>query len=86
MSRDEQAEKADRAAARAKWPVKVYRLGEEPSDNQLETTTAGERLAMVWEITKDTWALSGRQIPEYERHEMPGRVISIRGKKVGEES
>lgn len=62
---------------RSKWPVRVYRLGEEPADNLLETTTAEERLAMVWEITKDVWALSGREMPTYTRDQMPVRISRL---------
>lgn len=33
------------------WPVRVYRLGEEPTDDLSATTTADERLAMVALLT-----------------------------------
>ena len=59
-------------------PVRVYRLGEEPGDDLSASTTPEERLAMVWELTLRAWALSGRPIPTYERHEMPV-IIQRRG-------
>lgn len=81
MSSD--AERRARAAARAKWPVRVHRLADEPDAStlegntaaELEGTTASESVAMVWEISKNAWLLSGRTLPSYARSEMPGRVI-----------
>lgn len=66
---------AARAAARGSWPIRVYRLGEEPEDDLSATTTPEERLAMLWELSLDAWALAGRQLPEYSRAETPVRII-----------
>ena len=71
MSTDRQ----QRAAARRHWPVRAFRLGEEPADDLRANTTAAERLEMVWLLTVDAWTLSGREIPGYARHESPVRVI-----------
>jgi hypothetical protein len=60
-----------RRAARASWPIRVYRLGSEPGDDLSSTTTAAERLAWVWELTQRSWALTGRPIPSYPRTAMP---------------
>ena len=60
---------------RKDWPIRVYRLGEEPPDDLRATTTAAERLAMVWELTLDAWELAGREIPNYPREEAPIRVV-----------
>lgn len=57
--------------ARRAWPVRVYRLGEEPGDDQSRSSTATQRLAMMWELARDAWSLSGRPVPEYPRHETP---------------
>lgn len=73
MSED-QKRKA-RAAARKDWPIRVYRLGEEPDDDLSATTTAAERVAMVWQLTLDAWASSGQPIPDYPREETPTRLI-----------
>lgn len=72
-SHDTSAEARHRA--RARWPVRVFRLGEEPSDDLSDRTTAEERLAMMWPLAVDAWTTSGREFPEYPRHRMPGRVI-----------
>ena len=76
MSReDDDRARAERRAARRDWPIRVYKLGEEPSDDLSATTTAEERLAMMWELAEQGWALAGRPFPEYLRSEMPIRVV-----------
>ena len=63
-----------RARERRDWPVRKVRLGQEPPDDLCSTTTAAERLAMVWQLTLDAWAMAGREIPDYLRSEMPIHV------------
>ena len=65
----------ERRALRAAWPVRKVALHDEGRVDERDTTTADERLALVATLTREQWALSGRPIPEYERHEMPGRII-----------
>lgn len=38
-------------------------------------TTAAERVAMVWRLTVDAWALGGAAIPDYDRAHTPGRMV-----------
>lgn len=64
-----------RAAARASWPTHKFRLGEEPSDDLSDSTTAAERLAMVWQLSRDAWVMTGKPFPAYRRGQIPGRVI-----------
>jgi len=64
-----------RAAARASWPLRRYRLGCEPSDDLSHTTTPEQRLGMMWELAVQAWHLSGRELPTYSRHEIPGKLI-----------
>ena len=64
----------ERRAARANWPVRKFRLGEEPVDD-FSAYTPGERVMMVWQMTCDAWASAGRPMPRYSRHEMPVRII-----------
>ena len=68
-------EREERAAARASWPIRTYRLGDEPEDDLSASTTADERLGMMWRLAQDAWASTGRPMPTYGRHEIPGRVI-----------
>lgn len=72
---DAEPERRRRAAGRRDWPVSIHRLGEEPGDDLSATTTAEERLAMVWPLTLEAWRLAGRELPCYERSAMPVRVI-----------
>jgi hypothetical protein len=41
---------------RSHWTVRKFKLGEEPEDDYSQFTPS-ERIAMVWEATKDAWAL-----------------------------
>jgi hypothetical protein len=61
----------ERRADRAAWPVRVYRLGEEPGDDLSRDTTPAQRLAMMWPLAVEAWALAGRPLPAYGRHELP---------------
>ena len=57
--------------SRASWPVRRYRLGEEPGDDLSRSTTAEERLAMMPALADEAWSLTGRPFPTYARHEAP---------------
>ena len=80
MDEREERERAARAEARRSWPIRTFRLGEEPDDDLSATTTAKERLEMMWPMTVDAWTLAGREIPDYPRDKTPVRVIR-RGKE-----
>jgi hypothetical protein len=64
-----------RARRRAEWSVRSFRLGEEPGDDLSDTTTAVERLSMMWPLAVETWTLSGRPLPIYDRTNLPGRLF-----------
>lgn len=81
----EDRERKERAAARRSWPIRVYRLGEEPGDDLSSTTTATERLAMMWPLAVDAWASSGQPIPDYPRNDMPVRIIRASDREAKEE-
>jgi hypothetical protein len=68
---------AERARARAGWPVVRARLGDEAPDLLLGIPPA-ERVAMVWALTLDAWAMRGESIPDYARAQAPGRVVRPR--------
>jgi hypothetical protein len=80
MNDPEEMEREARAAARRSWPVRKFRLGEEPNEDLSATTTASERLEMMWPLAVDAWTLAGREIPDYPREKTPIRVIR-RGKE-----
>jgi hypothetical protein len=59
---------------RSSWPIRRYRLGEEPGDDLSDSTTAEERLRMMWPMACEGWALAGRVLPSYRRGEAPTRL------------
>ncbi len=63
---------------RQRLVAKVYRLTDQPSDDLSETTTAQERLAMVWPLTVEAWSLTGVAIPDYDRRDVPIRIKRVR--------
>jgi hypothetical protein len=67
---------SDRRAARRAAPARVFRLGEEPADDDLSAdTTAEQRLEMVAELSRRMWELTGRATPSYARAAIPVRVV-----------
>ena len=77
MDDSDEQERKRRAAARRQWPMRVVELDEDEVEDLSATTTMEERLAMVWRLTLDSWASSGRPIPNYRREDTPGRVVSL---------
>jgi hypothetical protein len=49
----------------------VYRLGDEPGDDQSRLNAPEDRLAVMWDLARDAWSLTGKSMPEYSRHETP---------------
>ncbi|MBN8615665.1 MAG: hypothetical protein J0L92_34035 [Deltaproteobacteria bacterium] len=43
----------ERRAARAHWPIRKLRLGEEELVDPRDTSTVDERLALVWQLTRE---------------------------------
>jgi hypothetical protein len=66
-----EARRLPAGTAAPRTAARVYRLGEEPTDDLSASTTPEERLAMVWELTARAWTLTARPVPSYERHHMP---------------
>ena len=71
------SDEPSRAAKRKSWPVRRYSLGGEPGPDLSETTTARERLDMVWDLTLRAWALAGRALPDDSRASMPIRKVAL---------
>ena len=65
----------DRRAARQRMTARVFRLGDEPSDDLSSVTTAAQRIDIVAELSRRMWELTGRPTPSYSRATMPGRVV-----------
>jgi hypothetical protein len=76
---DDAEERAERRRRRPQeWPVRAYRLGEEPSGDPLDRSTVDERIARVWPLTRAAWRVAGKAIPDYARGDAPG-VLSRGG-------
>lgn len=75
MTDDSEVAREQRRAARARWPIARFRLGEEPPDDLAETTTPAERIAMMWPLAVEAWTLAGRPLPVYDRTNMPARMF-----------
>lgn len=75
VAEDTEEERAARAALRRTWPVHAWRLGQEPGEDLSATTTAAERLAMMWPLALDAWASAGLPVPDYPRSRAPIRVL-----------
>ena len=63
------------ATSRSSWPVRVFRLGDEPPDDLSATTTPEERLAMMEPLALEAFDLSDHSLPTYRREESP---VSLR--------
>jgi hypothetical protein len=66
---------AARRRARAAWPVRAVRRGEEPVDPPVGTPE--DRLAAVWELTLQAWGVAGIELPRYARGEAPIRRLRL---------
>lgn len=64
----------ERRRARAEWPIRRVALGDEALTDDRIPEDVAARLEMVAELTRTQWVLTGREMPKYQRHEMPGRV------------
>lgn len=70
------AERARRAAERARWPGLKADLSTAPGAEDLRaTTTPEERLAMMGPLSEAAWSPAGQPLPTYARSSMPGRVL-----------
>lgn len=70
------ADRQSRSAQRSQWSVRIVRgvVGKHEAA-ALEETSPEQRLAMMWELVVQAWALADRPLPEYSRHETPVRVL-----------
>jgi hypothetical protein len=65
------SEEGSPLASRRRGPVRLFRLGDEPPDDQSGMNTPEERLAMMWDLSREAWSLTGQPLPGYLRHETP---------------
>jgi hypothetical protein len=62
-----------RRAARANWPIRIGRLGDEAVG--AAGLTPEQRIGMMWELVVQAWAVAGKPIPDYDRAHTPVRRI-----------
>lgn len=75
MATRSEESREQRRAARARWPVARFRLGEEPSEDLSAVTTPAERVAMMWTLAESAWRLAGMPMPTYDRASIPARLF-----------
>jgi len=76
MASSEADARAARAEARRRWAGRVTAPSAAP-DELLLGRSPSERVAMVWALTLDAWAMTGRPLPSYRRSEAPGRIVRL---------
>jgi hypothetical protein len=70
---------ARRARARRRWPVRLTRLRNQPSDDLSSSTTLEERIAMMRPLAEAAWRVAGLPLPRYSRRRIPVRLLVRRG-------
>jgi hypothetical protein len=68
----------ERRRARATWSIRAIPLGREELVDARDGSSVDERIALVWKLTEELWAFSGRAIPDYPRRDMPGAILRPR--------
>ena len=63
---------------RDRWPVVVKEMSRVVEDDLSASTTAEARLAMMWPLAREAWALAGLDLPRYSRDQAPVRVTTHR--------
>jgi hypothetical protein len=55
---------------RSDWPVRKSTLAEQGFEDDLAHLTMGERMALMWPLTVQAWALAGEPVveQEFQRH------------------
>ena len=66
---------AIRRANAADWPLRAYPIAEEPLRDPLDRSTVDERIASVWPLTCEAWAVAGKAVPSYRRSAAPGNML-----------
>lgn len=64
----------ERRHRRASWPIRQFRLGEEPGEDLSATTTAEERLSMMWPLALDAFSAGNSLSEALPRADWPVKV------------
>lgn len=55
-------------------PVRIRRLQDPDSGDLSSELDRDQRVALVWELSRRMWELTGRPVPRYDRATMPVRI------------
>jgi hypothetical protein len=66
---------ADEPRPRQDLPVVVRHLQDPERDDLSGMLDASQRVALVWELSRRMWELTGRPVPRYDRASMPVRLV-----------
>jgi len=72
-----QDSKDERRNRRASWPVRRFRLGEEPGEDLSSTTSAEECLAMMWPLALDAFSMAAPASDRASRALWPVRIRAL---------
>ena len=61
---------------RDRWPVQVREMSRVVEDDLSASTTAEDRLAMMWPLAREAWSFAGLDLPDYSRDQAPVRVTT----------
>lgn len=64
----------ERRHRRADWPVRRFGLGDEPDEDLSASSTAEERLAMMWPLALDAFSLANDAHEPSPRSHWPVKV------------
>ena len=64
----------ERRRRRATWPIRHFRLGEEPGDDLATMLTAEERVAMMWPLAVDGFCMRDARPAVLPRSGWPVKV------------
>ena len=60
---------------RAELHARILPLADEGREDHKVYGTAAQRLALVEELTREMWLLGGKDLPAYQRSEIPLKVF-----------
>ncbi len=64
-------------STRTNWPVRILAAGEQSTDDLSASSTAEERLEMVWVLSRRMWELTGHRSPALARENIPIRILRL---------
>lgn len=66
---------------RSSLRARIFPLGQEPAEDLSASTTAEQRLEMMWALSQEAWAFAGRAMPDYSRSETPIVIVALQNRR-----